>query len=373
VLSSAIDIKKKILAVLDEGVRQEIFPGAVAGIAWGPPASRREIVAASGSTGSGCYAPVTARTCFDLASLTKPLATTLTILCLLQEKRITLSASLAEVLAGVIPPDKQAITVRSLLSHGAGLPAHRPYFEKLMTLPFEERPSRIRKWLLAEPLSYLPGAKRLYSDLDFMLLGMIIEDVTGQSLDKAVEGRVLRPLNLQEEIFYQPAGKGGRQRVFAATENCPWRRRILRGEVHDDNAHALGGVAGHAGLFGTVGGVLSLACHLLDVRQGVATHPRYHRKDLLEFLADRDNISNSTLLLGFDTPAVAGSSAGRFFSPASIGHLGFTGTSFWIDPEKELVVVLLTNRVHPRRDNERIKAFRPYLHDLIVECLGLAK
>jgi CubicO group peptidase (beta-lactamase class C family) len=128
-------------------------------------------------------------------------------------------------------------------------------------------------------------------------------------------------------------------------------------------------VAGHAGLFGTVGGVLALVLHLLEVRQGRATHPAYRPEDLRAFLAFRSDLPGTSWTLGFDTPSPAGSSAGRYFSSSSFGHLGFTGTSFWVDPDKDLAVVLLTNRVHPSRDNDRIKAFRPLFHDTVVEAL----
>jgi serine-type D-Ala-D-Ala carboxypeptidase len=362
--------EKLLQAMLVEGVRQEIFPGAAAGIVHGPPDRRRKITLTAGVSRPGA-APVTAQTCFDLASLTKPLATTLAVLCLLKEAKIRLSDPLSLWWGEEVPPDKRAITLRCLLGHGSGLPAHRPYYEALVKHPPAERKALLRQWLLAEPLLYPPGQQRLYSDLDFMLLGLLIEEVTGQRLEQTVAEKVMRPLDLQEELFFQTLPVAGRQRIFAATENCPWRGRVLVGEVHDDNAHVLGGVAGHAGLFGTIGGVLALASHLLESRQGLTVHPGYRSADLLECLSPLHRAFGSSLLLGFDSPSPGLSSAGRFFSPASFGHLGFTGTSFWIDPAQDLVVVLLTNRIHPRRDNDRIKAFRPLFHDAVATALGL--
>jgi serine-type D-Ala-D-Ala carboxypeptidase len=372
VAPTTAQIKTRLGSLLDNAVREGIFPGAAAGFALGPPAERRLFLVTAGATGrDGDFPPVDLKTCFDLASLTKPLATTLTSLCLLKEGQVALNQPLSSLLGRGLPAEKRALTLRHLLGHTSGLPAHRPYFEKLVLLPPAERRNRLRQWLLAEPLLYEPGRQGLYSDLDFMLLGLLLEEITGQRLEEAVTERVLLPLGLQEDIFYQPLGETRKEKTFAATENCPWRRRVLVGEVHDDNAHALGGVAGHAGLFGTVGGVLTLALHLLDVRQQRASHPRYRPEQLRECLTTKS--AGSTLVLGFDTPAPTGSSAGRYFSPASIGHLGFTGTSFWLDPEKELAVVLLTNRVHPARGNDRIKSFRPLFHDLVVESLGLAE
>jgi serine-type D-Ala-D-Ala carboxypeptidase len=369
---STAQIKRQLTSLLQGAIRQGVFPGAAAGIALGPPADRRKLLITAGATGSeGNYPAVDRHTCFDLASLTKPLATTLTILCLIKEGKVCLTESLSSLFGRGLPAEKRTITLRHLLGHTSGLPAHRPYFEKLVLLPPAERFTQLRKWLLAEPLVYEPGRQSLYSDLDFMLLGLLVEEITGQRLQEAVVERVLRPLGLQNEIFYQPLGETREEKIFAATENCPWRRRVLVGEVHDDNAHALGGVAGHAGLFGTVGGVLTLALHLLDVWRQRASHPRYRPEELRQCLSSRNKIGGSTLVLGFDTPSPAGSSAGRYFSPASIGHLGYTGTSFWLYPEEDLAVVLLTNRIHPSRGNDRIKAFRPRFHDMVVESFGL--
>ena len=153
--------------------------------------------------------------------------------------------------------------------------------------------------------------------------------------------------------------------LFAPTENCAWRGRILCAEVHDDNAYVMGGVAGHAGLFGDIHSVLRLSTFILDMWLGDAVHPNINNEDLRRCM-ERQNIGASTWGLGFDTPSEKGSSGGRFLSAVSAGHLGFTGTSFWIDKEKQLVMVLLTNRVHPRRDNEGIKDFRPLFHDTVV-------
>lgn len=360
---------KNLRNLLAEAVREGVFPGAAAAVAWGPPDGRQKLEVIAGTTAGSGSPPVFARTCFDLASLTKPLATALAVLCLLKEGKVGLGFPLPSLLPGTVPTDKEEITLRHLLGHASGLPAYRPYFKTLVKMAPEKRSANLRQAILAEPLLYPPGRGSLYSDLDYMLLGMIIEEASGQRLDRVVASKVFAPLGLEEELFFQPLPAGHPERSFAATEDCPWRGRVLSGEVHDDNAYALGGVAGHAGLFGTAAGVLALALHLLDMRQKRAVHPGFRREDLQTFLTSRSSAPSASWVLGFDTPSPVGSSAGRYFSASSFGHLGFTGTSFWVDPEKELVVVLLTNRVHPSRADDRIKVFRPRFHDMVMETL----
>ncbi|MGH7961648.1 MAG: serine hydrolase, partial [Candidatus Binatia bacterium] len=155
--------------------------------------------------------------------------------------------------------------------------------------------------------------------------------------------------------------------MFAPTEQCPWRKRLLCGEVHDDNAYAMGGVAGHAGLFSTVDDVNQLVSCLLACYRGESTW--LPSALVREFWTRDDRVPGSTWALGWDTPSPHGSSAGEFFSPHSIGHLGFTGASLWIDLDRQVQVIVLSNRVHPRRDNEKIKAFRPVLHDAIMRVV----
>jgi CubicO group peptidase (beta-lactamase class C family) len=365
----AAQLANNIRFLLTDAVRKGVFAGAAAAVAWGIPEDRQEVVITAGTIAGSGSSSVSPRTCFDLASLTKPFATTLAVLCLINEGKVALDLPLPSLLPDDIPADKQRITLRHLLGHASGLPSHRPYYKELVKMPPEGRNAALRRWLLAEPLLYIPGCGCLYSDLDYMLLGIIVEEKSGRQLDSVIATTVLAPLLLEEELFFHPLGAASPKRPFAATEDCPWRGRILSGEVHDDNAHAMGGVAGHAGLFGTAGGVLALALHLLDVRQGRTAHPAYRPKDLQAFLASRHENTKTSWLLGFDTPSPVGSSTGHYFSESSFGHLGFTGTSFWVDPEKELAVALLTNRVYPSRDNNRIKAFRPHFHDTVAETL----
>lgn len=308
-------------------------------------------------------------TFFDLASLTKPLATTLAILCLIKEKKISLNEPLYSLLEKSLPPDKKNITLKQLLAHSSGLPAHREYYKKLIDYPLHRRKNLIISWLLREKLFWSPGTKVLYSDLGFILLGRIVEIKGGDNLDIFVAKRIYKPLGLENGLFFRPACRNElEKKEFAATEDCAWRHKILCGEVHDDNCYAMGGVAGHAGLFGDIESVLRLTVFILDQWLGRASHPNYRNSDLQYFLKKRRDVEENTRTLGFDTPAKSCSSGGRFLSATSVGHLGYSGTSFWIDPVKELVIVLLTNRIHCSRNNEKIRKFRPVFHDAVIRA-----
>ena len=356
-----------------KALKKKVFSGAAVGLSVGSPEKRKKLIVTYGNTSHDpASQPITEKVCFDLASLTKPLATTLAVLALIKEKKINLSETLPSLLEKELPAEKRSITLQQLLNHSAGLPAHRPYFERLVEHPVEKRKELLQSFVIKEPLISKPGDQSLYSDLGFMLLGWIIEKKSGVKLDKYVESHIFEPLGVSEGIFFKPLPAGETQkRVFAATEQCPWRNKTLAGEVSDDNTYAMGGVSGQAGLFGDIVSVLDMTTHLLDQWQGRERHPNYETADLKNFLTRQSQVKASTWALGFDTPSESGSSGGRYLSDASVGHLGFTGTSFWIDPVKDLVMVLLTNRVHPSRDNEAIKQFRPQFHDTVIEQLGL--
>jgi len=338
------------------------------GVAWGAPEKRRRIIQTYGHTTYGQENPVTEGTVYDLASLTKPLATTLAILVLLKERRLQLSDQVSDIFpqAGTA---MRGISIKDILCHSAGFPAHRPYYLELSRLAEEKRREALLSLLAAEPTVYETGSTSLYSDLGFMLLGLIVEKKSGMELPDFFREKIAEPLGIAEKIVYGTVGMGDTEKC-APTEDCPFRQRILCGEVSDENAHAMGGVAGHAGLFGTIGGVLAMGEHLLDQWQGREEPPNYRAVDLRRFFT-RQDIPSSTWALGFDTPSATGSSGGRYLAPTSVGHLGFTGTSFWIDPTRDLVMVLLSNRVHPSRENPRIKQFRPLFHETVIESLGL--
>jgi len=355
--------------IFTEAIHSRTFPGATMGVVLGPPEKRTQIIQTYGYTTYSQENPVKESTVYDLASLTKPLATTLAILVLLKERLLHFS----DLVSDIFPrtgTTMRGISIKDILCHSAGFPAHQPYHLELGMLAKEKRKDTLLRLLAAEPQAYEPGSTSIYSDLGFMLLGLIVEKISGQELAHFFREKLVEPLGIEKKIFYGKAGQRDTEKTYAPTEDCPLRKRILCGEVSDENAHALGGVAGHAGLFGTIGGVLEIGVHLLDQWQGREEHPNYQASDLRRFLT-RQDVPESTWALGFDTPSRTGSSGGRYLAPTSVGHLGFTGTSFWIDPTRDLVMVLLSNRVHPSRENTRIKQFRPLFHETVMESLGL--
>jgi CubicO group peptidase (beta-lactamase class C family) len=302
---------------------------------------------------------------------------------LVDEEAIGLDEPLSHLIASCPLGDKGPLTSRLLLSHSAGLPDWRPYYLKLAGHPLAGRMGLLREWIVREPLAYAPGRGSLYSDLGFMLLQWVIEEKTGMRLGDFVKKAFYEPLGLKRTLFmpagdvenasHSPDGGAGSPAAseFAATEDCPWRKKVLQGEVHDENAFALGGCSAHAGLFST-------AEDLFVIVNMLRGHYRAERHDFLkpetvrEFWRRQEIVADSDWALGWDTRSAEASSAGRHFSPGSIGHTGFTGTSIWIDPVKDVTVILLSNRVHPSRDNpQRIKIFRPRIHDAVMEELGL--
>ncbi len=325
--------------------------------------------------------PVTNDTCYDLASLTKVLATTTALLLLMQRGQLTLEQRIDHILSELQGSTAGSASIHQLLTHSSGLPGWRPYYERLAWLEAgqSECPGRtaareaVLGYVAQEESVYERGSRSLYSDLGFMLLGWVVERVAGESLDQFCRNQIYRPLEARP-LAYIPRGSqttsaaSFESHAIAPTEDDPWRGRLLCGEVHDENAFALGGVAGHAGLFGSARAVLAVAKAWMDGRLGRAG---LLRPELVTLFTTRQRgIPHASWALGWDTPS-APSSSGTRFSSESFGHLGYTGTSLWIDPVRELEVVLLSNRVHPTRRNERIKTFRPLIHDLIVrELLG---
>jgi len=276
---------------------------------------------------------------------------------------------------------KNLTTIRHLLNHSSGLPAWKPYYEDVVK---NEKAGRInfvasraaKAYVLEQihrdkPLSP-PGTVSLYSDLGFMLIAEVVEAITGATLDRFCLERIFKPLGLRSTGFVDLTELRTRRiqpvtAMIAPTENCPWRKKVLCGEVHDDNAYAVGGVAGHAGLFSSARDIYNLLVHLGRCYQG--NRGLLSQSLLQEFLTRDESVMNSTFALGWDTPSPAQSASGSCFSARSVGHLGFTGTSVWWDLEKNCQVTLLTNRVHPSRKNEKIREFRPYIHDLIMKTV----
>jgi serine-type D-Ala-D-Ala carboxypeptidase len=314
--------------------------------------------------------PMTRDTIFDLASVTKPLATTLAVMKLVEQGKLDIEQNLGSVLPQFLVSkpglgnEKGKIKIKHLLGHNSGLPDHRLYYEHLREIRSDARRDRLKEFLLNEPLISPVGEKTVYSDLGFMILGWVIEHLSGTRLDRFVNETVFRPLGL-ETLFFVDVNRP-RLGNFAATELCPWRNQVLEGLVHDDNAYTAGGIEGHAGLFGTAGELCVLLSELLKAFHGRFSACVFQRNILKAFF---ERGKDTERALGFDMPARQDASCGHYFSEQSVGHLGFTGTSFWIDLDRCISVILLTNRVHPSRDNVKIKAFRPKIHDAVMKVV----
>lgn len=319
------------------------------------------------------YGNAELETIFDVASLTKPISTTTLIMQLVSEDKLRLDDQVSKHLPQCKHTEKNKITVRHLLNHSSGLPNWQPYYQTIPTddIGTFKGKMQVMDAVCNEPLTYEMGNKSIYSDLGFIVLGEIIERITEKPIDKLFHERIAKPLGLNKSFFI-PLKKG---RViypkanFAPTEHCPWRKKVVQGEVHDQNCYAMGGVAGHAGLFTTT----------TDINKFIEAFLKsyYHGSDFLSketverFLPFHNKLTecNSTWLLGWDRPSHFNSQAGEHFSPQSIGHLGYTGCSMWIDLEKHFYIVLLTNRIHPTTTDERIKSFRPMIYNMIFEEL----
>ena len=299
-------------------------------------------------------------TIFDLASLTKVIATTTIAMRAIDEGRIALDERVAARLSDWRGKDRDGVTIADFLEHASGLTAFLPFFRDYRgRVEFERAICTIA-------LEYAPRTQSIYSDLGFILLAFILEDAF-QAPFADIFDSVLRGTVRQSCLLFNPP-RELRDRC-APTELDLWRGRLLQGEVHDENCWALGGVAGHAGLFGTAEAVGMFAREILRPLRGEETRQphlsRLASPETIARFARKSAVPGSSRALGWDT-MLPTSSCGRRMSPRAIGHSGFTGTSLWIDPERDLYVVMLTNRVHPSRDNHLIQAVRRALHDAIL-------
>jgi len=336
--------------VLEEAIAERAFPAAVVEVGNAGQVLWRQ--AFGRLTFDPAAAPASDDTIFDLASLTKVISTTPLVMQQFERGVLALDDPVSGHVAAWSGDDRADVTLRDLLAHCSGLPFWRPYFRDLQGRAAYESA------ICAEPLEYAPRSRSVYSDLDFMLLGFIVDGRMPLAERFAL---MLSQMGIVEEIQFNPPALWHAR--IAPTEDDPWRGRLLAGEVHDENAAALGGIAGHAGLFGTAAAVGSYARHLmqvLDDRTGI-----FRRTTLEEFVTRRPDVPGSSRALGWDT-MLPTSSCGTKMSPRAFGHTGFTGTSLWIDPENDVYVVLLTNRVHPNRSNEAIKKIRPAVHDAVM-------
>ena len=337
---SRFDLAAAISPIVSEAIADRVFPGAMieVGRANGP----LDTYAAGTLTYGPGSAPVGASTIYDLASLTKVLATTALMAGEVASGRVRLNDRVRHWIESWTGEERQIVTLRDLLEHASGLPAHRKYYQS------RRGRASFELAICEEPLDYPPRTQSLYSDPGFMLLGFAIENAAGQALDSQFDRWRERELGADVELRFRP-GQDWFDRI-APTENTPGGD-VRRGEVHDENAAALGGVAAHAGLFGTAAAV-------------GASARWWMRAPSLALFSAKTTVPNSSRALGWDT-MLPTSSCGSKMSASAIGHTGFTGTSLWIDPANDLYVVILTNRVHPTRDGDGIQDVRRAVHDAI--------
>ena len=374
----------KVERTLDKAIEAAEMPGAVV-LARMP--REGEILEYSWVRGMAVVRPeripMSIDTIFDLASLTKNMATTTAIMLLVRDGLVALDDPVAKFLPSFGDRDKGEVTIRHLLTHSAGLKPWRG-FHDLMIQKERKTGERLigtaegREWIidrvLRSGLVHETGEAAVYGDLDFIVLGALVEEVTKTPFDAFCEKQIFEPLGMKDTRFFplpvdgsdDSALPGPLRRRIAATENCPWRERIIWGEVHDPNAFAMGGVAGHAGLFGTAPDVMRFAQVFLDAWHG---RSELLPPELVRSFSERQHIpATSDWALGWDTPTEGSSSSGQYFSEKSVGHLGFTGTSVWIDLEREAIVVMLTNRLHLIAKRSKF-TLRPKIHDFIIEGL----
>ncbi len=342
--------------VMDRAIADSAFPGGFAIVG---DASGATVAYGAGRLDRAAGAPApTATTIWDMASLTKVVATTSAMLQLVADGRVQLDAPVQRYLPEWMGPNKERVTIRHLLGHASGLPSWRPLYKEATNA------QEAMALVLQTQLDTLPAQRYVYSDLNAILLGEIVRRVTGKTLDVYLAERVFGPLGMRDTRFRPPASELAR---IAPTEFDPWRQRKVHGEVHDENAFMLGGVSGHAGLFSTAADLSRLARAYLN--GGTLDGARvFDAATIAQFTRVQDT-TISRRALGWETPT-GGNSAGHYLSRRAFGHTGFTGTSFWVDPERGVYVILLTNRVNPTRQNTRIGGVRVALANEALRALG---
>ena len=371
---------QNIRAVIERAIVEGVTPGASALVV-----RRGGVVLQEGFgrfTYDGDAPAVTPETIYDLASLTKVVGATTLVMMLVEEGALDISlpvsAYLPEFLdrapSGEERNRRAPVTVADLLAHCSGLPAWIQFYlefdPEARGLPLDEARRLVFDRIIGAVSDYEPRTDTIYSDNGVLLLGEIIERVSGKRLDALVEQRIFAPLGMTSTGYRPPAERLDR---IAPTEDNPWRGRVVRGQVHDENTVVLGEVAAHAGLFSTTGDLGVFVQMLLN--GGSMNGERLLRAATIARFTRRAGLApGSSRALGWDTPSRSSSggpsSAGEHFSSSSFGHTGFTGTSIWVDPERELFAVLLTNRVYPTRENSGITRLRPAFHDAVIAALG---
>ena len=359
------DTFEPAFAVLDRAVAEHAFPGAAIAVTL-----RGELIAHR-AFGRFTYDPAAASVAtgsiFDIASITKALATTTMAMILYERGLLDLEAPAAAIipeLALGADPRRRDITLRMLLAHSSGLPAHDKFFQRT------QNRTELLAAALATPLAADPGTLAAYSDIGFIILGVALERLADEALDIFCRREIFGPLGMAHTVFNPPAGWRDRivptadETAGASAGSSTWRNRIIQGEVQDENASILGGIAGHAGLFAPSEDIAIFAHAMLSGGRPIL------RPETMELFTRRESQPEGTSrALGWDTPS-SPSQSGKYFGPRSYGHLGYTGTSLWIDPDRQLSITLLTNRTWPDCQNQAIRKVRPVFHDAVIEALN---
>ncbi len=353
-------LRDSMSAVLTRAVADGAFPGAYAAVG-----TVRGVIAdvGVGRLDADDAKQPDAETVWDLASLTKVIGTTSAMMQLVSQRKVVLDSPVVRYLPEWTAPGAQRITVRHLLTHSGGLPAWRPLYKEAVS------PEDALRTLYATAPDTAPGVRFLYSDLGFILLGKLVEHVSGEPLAQYDTAHVFGPLGMRDTRYLPPTQWLSR---IAPTEIDPWRQRHLRGEVHDENAAMLGGVSGHAGLFSTGRDLARFARMYLGF--GTLDDRRIVDSATIALFTHVQDTAVSRRALGWETPT-GGNSSGHMMTARAFGHTGFTGTSLWMDPGTGVFVLLLTNRVNPTRENRKISGVRVELADVVagvVAAEGLA-
>jgi CubicO group peptidase (beta-lactamase class C family) len=350
-----------VYAVLEEAVERNIFPGCTFGVLETNQAGHLDIVLLD-AVGRQTYAAdspvIQADTIYDLASLTKVLATTAMAMLLHQRRQLDLDRPVADVLPGFAcgQQERWLVTVRHLLAHSSGIAGYARLFESYSAA------DALFNACLCMPLEAAPGTRVEYSDIGFILLGRLLESITGETIDSFCRREVFDRLRMRSTCF-RPSAET-RALIPPTEDDRIFRHRVIQGEVQDENCWVLGGVSGHAGLFGNALDILQYSLAVLASCEGGLFEP-----PTIQVFTERVNQPpGSSRALGWDTPS-GQSSAGVFFSSHSVGHLGYAGTSLWIDLDAGCTIVLLSNRTWPHRDNQQIRQLRPVFHDAVRKLM----
>jgi serine-type D-Ala-D-Ala carboxypeptidase len=359
-LALALDDQDQVFAgafgILRQGIADRAFPGVSAAVV-----ADNGLVALRGFghfTYDAGSTEVTAETIFDLASLSKVVGTTAMAMLLYERGHLDLDVPVAGIIPRFARGDvrREEVTVRMLLAHSSGLPAYIKLFREAQTR------ERLLEAALAVPLEADPDTRAVYSDIGFIILGAALEQIADESLQTFCAREIFGPLGMHHTTYCPPAEL--RASIPPTQDDRDFRGRIIQGEVQDENASVLGGVAGHAGVFSNTADLAAFAHYMLQGGSPIL------RPDTVELFTRRHGTSSRAL--GWDTPN-APSQSGKYFSARSFGHLGYTGTSLWIDPERRLAIVLLSNRTWPETKPELIKQVRPKFHDGVIEALEARK